>query len=186
MQFAEVVLTDDQALKTRFALDELIRKAEGEDAEYVMEDDERREFERLAVFFGTVAAEPDNFRPTGKNAARVRSIVKRAKGRAQTPSLRKRRSGRHQRRRAERMHNRRNREQIEQHNAAFEAYAKDQEELEKYLAEIEERQADQPKYTIKDTAGRVILEGVPAEAIFYEDNGEPLYKAPPKIIVPGQ
>lgn len=185
MQFAEIVLTDEQALKARFALDELLRKSEGEDAEYDMEDDERADFERLAQFLGIVATSPEQFRPTGKNAARVRSIVKRAKGRAQTPSLRKKRSGRHQRRRAARMHERRNREAVEQFNAAQAAYAKDQEELEQYLAEIEERQKDQPKYTIKDTAGRVILEGVPAEAIFYED-GESLYKPPPKLIVPGQ
>jgi hypothetical protein len=173
VQFVQLVLTDDQALLVRFALDQIINDPE----RFVMEDEERADYERLAVFFGTAAAEPSRFPPTGAQASRVKSIVRRAKGPAQQLSRAKKRSqGQQKRDRKAR------REMVEAYNAAFERMEAERAEMEQLQTELEARIENQPKFRVLTAGGQVLLDGVPAEFVVNAETGETLA---PKIIVPG-
>lgn len=133
-----------------------------------MEDEERAEFERLAVFLGTAAANPGSFRPQGKNAARVRSIIKRVTGPAQRPTRRKPRSqGQQKRDRQAR------RELAAAYNAAVAQMEADQAEAEKYHAEVMARIEGQPKFNIVADNGQVILADVPEEFIQRVEGSDP-------------
>jgi hypothetical protein len=101
-----------------------------------------------------------------------------------SPSVgRKKRSSRHQRRRALRRAERRNRELIEGFNRAQEMYRRDQEDLARLVQEVAERVKDQPRFVIRDPlTGNTVLSDVPAEAILTAD-GEPAFPGK-KIILP--
>jgi hypothetical protein len=177
VQFAQILLSDEQALMTRLALDLILNDPE----RYQMTDEERADYERLAVFFGTVAAEPSRFAPTGERARTVKSIVRRAKGPAQPASRRKPRSqGQQKRDRAAR------REAVEMFNAAREAYLKDQQDLEEYMREQQERYESARKWDIYNDAGQLVLAGVPEYALRLPsgETAEELAEAP-KIVLPG-
>jgi hypothetical protein len=129
VQFAQVLLSDEQALMTRLALDLILNDPE----RYEMTDDERAAYERLAVFFGHIAADPSRFAPTGERAKTVKSLVRRAKGAAQPQSRRKpkRSQGQQKRDRAAR------RLSVEAWNKAVEQYHRELEEAEAYQREQE-------------------------------------------------
>lgn len=131
---------------------------------------------RLALLFQDASENPAKYPPAPKMAASIRKFRKQVQGQAQPQSLRKKRASRHQRRRAERHFFRRNRDLIDGVNAAREAYEREAEEHAKAVAEIEERVKDQPRFTVTDGFGNVIMAGVPAEFIKTEDGETPLLK----------
>lgn len=131
---------------------------------------------RLALLFQDASENPAKYPPAPKMAASLKRFRKRVAGPAPPQSLRKKRSGRHQRRRAERRLFRRNREYIEAVNQAREMYERDRLEHEQAVAEIEERIQGQPRFVITDGFGNVIMRDVPAEFIKAEDGETPLLK----------
>lgn len=138
----------------------------GDPEKYVMADEERADFQRLAVFLGEAAANPAAFPVTGEMATRVRSIVRRAKGPAQPQGRKNRRKLRQEkrqgfakRRRAER------RGMTEAYNAALTQYEAETEEAREAQAALEARIASQPKYNVVAENGQVILAEIPAEFI---------------------
>lgn len=181
MQFVQPLLTDEQALLTRLAIDLILQDPE----RYEMTDEERADYERLAVFFGYVAANPRSFAPTGAMARTVKRIVRNArKGAAQPQSRSKRKlkrsQGQQKRDRAAR------REAVAQFNAAREAYERDRADHEAYMEELRSKYEDAPKFTIVNEAGQVVLSGVPEYALKREDEEAELAIAPaPKIVLPG-
>lgn len=177
MQFAEIVVTDQQALMARLALDTMLADPE----RYAMEDEERADFERLAVFLGQVAQSPGSFPVSGKNAARIRSIVRRAKGPAQPARKPKRHARLEQRQHRAKFLRTNRRELAEQYNAAVATFEADRIEAEEFMRAAEERIAGQPKFAVKDMAGNIVLADIPAEAILNAE-GEPAF---PQIILPG-
>src|SRR5579859_6179227 len=115
MQFVQTLITDEQALKIRLAIDMVLQDPE----RFVMTDEERQEYERLAVFYGHAVTNPSAFSPTGEMAQTVKKIVRRAKGPAQPKSLRNKPKARQERRRAiQKLRRKQRREYNEQYNAA--------------------------------------------------------------------
>lgn len=161
----------------RYAIDALLA-----DENHITTEEERDEFQRLAVFLGQVATSPEAFPPQGKNATRIRGIVRRAKGPAQPQSRKNKRKERQERRQgAAKRRRQERREFTAAYNEALAKVEADMREAEEAQRALEERIAKQPKFTIKAVDGRVILTDIPAEAILRED-GEPAF---PTIIVPG-
>lgn len=176
MRFAEIVITDQQAVMARYAIDALLA-----DENHITTEEERADFERLAVFLGQVATSPEAFPLQGKNATRIRSVVRRAKGPAQ-PRRKPKRHARLEKRQGRQKFLRENRRELAaQYNEARAKVEADMREAEEFLAAAQERIAKQPKFSIKDVHGKVVLSDIPAEAILRED-GEPAF---PQIIVPG-
>lgn len=187
MQFVETLITDEQALKIRLAVDLILQDPE----RFVMTDEERTEYERLAVFFGHAATNPSAFAPTGQQAQTVKTLVRRAKGPAQTQSRRNRRKARQERRtswrKRERAHRR---ETAEQFNAAMESLQRDMAEAEAAAQEAQARYESEAKFDILGPDGRtVMLHGVPESAIRKMTNLDALPMSEPakaaKIILPG-
>lgn len=161
----------------RYAIDALL-----EDENHITTDEERTEFERLAVFLGQVAASPESFPVTGKNATKIRSIVRRVKGPAQPPRKPKRHARLEKRQGRQKFLRENRRELVEEFNRIRELHEQEAREAEEAIRQAEERIAKQPKFQIKDVNGNVVVRDVPAEAILRED-GEPAF---PQIIVPGE
>jgi hypothetical protein len=161
----------------RLALDTMLADPE----QFVMEDEERAEFERLSVFLGQVATSPEAFPLTGENATRIRKVVRRVKGAAQ-PAPKPKRHRRLEQRQSRQKFLRANRQEFaRQYNEARQKMEDEMREAEEHMRATEERIAKQPKFSIKDSAGNIALSDIPAEAILRED-GEPAF---PTIIVPG-
>lgn len=178
MQFAQIVVTDDQALKTRLAIDLILQDPE----RFVMTDEERADYERLAVFFTVVANEPSRFPPTGSAARSVKSMVRRAKGAAQPQSRRKpkRTQGQQKRDRVAR------REYVAQYNAAVEQYEKEAAEAAEYEQELVEKFANEPRVQILRADGVVIMSDIPASMVVPmepEESTESGIILPPGVIV---
>lgn len=193
MRPVEVVLTDELCLKARLAIDELLARPD----EYVMDDEERHDFERLAVFFGYLVEHPQEFPPTGRMAAKIKANLKPPKQprttSESTSNARKRRQERRQggskRRRAEA------REYATAYNEARARMEAELAEAEEAHAALLARLEGQAKFSIVAADGQVLLEGVPEEFIRDED-GEPAKfrtgrilhgdNEAPEIIVPGR
>lgn len=173
----QVALTDDLALKARLAIDSLLA-----DENYQFEDDERADFERLAVFLGQVATNPGQFRPQGKLAKSVRRVTRRVAGQAQPQSRRNRRKARQERRQGYAKRRRQERRALaERFNAAREVYEAERKEMEEIAAEQAARWERQAKYRIVTPDGDVYLDEIPAELIQTAE-GEPAFK---QLIVVG-
>jgi hypothetical protein len=122
------------------------------------------------VFFGTAAVDPARFPLSPRQAARLKSIVKRAKGPVQPQSRRNKRKARQERRQSFHKRRRQERKQFtEQYNAAYAEMLKEQEEMEKAYAEIQARVANETKFDIVDGQGNLIMAGVPQSAIVMQD-----------------
>lgn len=173
----QVALTDDLALKARLAIDSILG-----DENYQFEDDERADFERLAVFFGQVAANPGTFRPQGKMATSLRKVTRRMAGPAQPQSRRNRRKARQQRRQGYAKWRRRERRALaERYNAAREVYEAERKEMEELAAADEARWEKQRRFRIVTPDGNVLVDEIPEELIQTVE-GEPAF---PKLIVVG-
>jgi hypothetical protein len=160
-QLVQLVLTDDQALLTRQAIDLSLSNSTEDQI-----GDAEADLQRLAVFFGAVAAEPSRFPLTGQFAEALKRGARKAKGPAQPKSRRNARKARQEtrigfakRRRAER------RDLVAQHNAVQEAMQAERQEMEDAYAELRARLEAEPKVNITDAAGNVILAGVPQSMI---------------------
>ena len=180
MQFVQTLITDEQALKIRLAIDLILQDPE----RFVMTDEERTEYERLAVFYGYAATTPSAFSPTGEMAQTVKQIIRRAKGPAQPKSLRNKRKARQERRTSFRKRERaQRREMAEQFNLAIEALAKDREEAEAAAQEVAERFKNEQKFDVYDAFGNLIMAGVPESVIRKHEEAPAEDK--PHIIMPG-
>lgn len=181
MQFVQTLITDEQALKIRLAIDLVLQDPE----RFVMTDEERTEYERLGTFYGYAAANPSAFAPTGEMAQTVKSIIRRTKGPAQPASRRNKRKARQLRRRAhQKMMRKQRREFNEQYNAAMEQLRKDAEEAERNAQEMMAKYEAEQKFDIYDGLGNLIMAGVPESAIRKMEDA-PAEEAAPHIILPG-
>lgn len=181
MQFVELLLTDEHALKTALAIDLVLQDEE----RFVMTDEEREAYTQLAQVFTFAAANPHRFAPSGHLAQTVKEIRRKARGQAQPQSRRNRRKARQEarmgfakRRRKER------RAEIESWNAAVEQMQRDREDAEAYEREMIERYESEPKFTIRAGDGTIIMQGVPQSAI-EPDTVEAEPEAKPHVILPG-
>jgi hypothetical protein len=179
-QLVQLVLTDDQALLTRQAIDLSLSNSTEDQI-----GDAEADLQRLAVFFGAVAAEPSRFPLTGQFAEALKRGARKAKGPAQTKSRRNARKARQEtrigfakRRRAER------RDLVAQHNAVQEAMQAERQEMEEAYAELRARLEAEPKVNITDAAGNVILAGVP-QSMVQPVEPDHVSEATPQIIMPG-
>lgn len=162
MQFTQILLTDEQALKARLALDLVLEDPE----RFVMTDEERADFSRLAMFFGYVAANPSQFPPAGEMAQTVKTIVRRAKGASQPQSGRNKRKARQERRQSFSKRRRQERKVfVEAYNVARERYEQDVKELEEVQREQIERWENEPKFDVLRADGQLIMAGVPRSMI---------------------
>ena len=131
-----------------------------------MTDEERAEFERLAVFFGQVASEPGKFPVTGAMARRVQSIVRAARGPAKPSSRRNRRKERQERRQGAAKRRRRERAQtVAAYNEARERVAAEVAELEALQAEQLAKLEAEPKFDVVNMHGQTVLAGIPESMI---------------------
>lgn len=188
MKFVQLLVTDDQAELVAAALrdaEEQLKKVAAETdpqglsrEQYDGVNADMNALGRLQLLFQDASENPTKYPPTGKMAATVRGIARRAKGRSKTPSLSRKRASRHQRRRAERHFYRRNRKLIESYNKGLAEYEAAQAEYEASVAEVNERVKDQPTFSVTDGFGNVTLAGIPAEFII-DAEGKSL--AAPKI-----
>lgn len=196
MKFIQLLLTDEQTELTAAALrdaEEALKdeRADRGGVEVTSEDATENErlsadiaaVGRLMLLFQDASENPAKYPPTGKMAATVRSIARRAKGTPQPASRRRRRADRHQRRRALRNAFRRNRAFTEGYNRAYAIQEQEEQEYQAALAEIQERVKDQPKYAITDGFGNTIMAGVPAEFVL-DAEGLPLDSPKGKIVLP--
>jgi hypothetical protein len=177
VQFAAPVITDHQAQLLRVALDAVLADEE----RFVLTEEERADYERLAVFFGQVSVSPGSFPLPPEMATRIRKVVRRAKGAAQPPRKPKRHARLEARQGRQKFLRKNRRELAAQYNEARQKMEDEMREAEELIRAAEERIATQPKFSIKDVHGQVVLRDIPAEAILRED-GEPAF---PQIIVPG-
>lgn len=168
---------------TRAALDIVLNDPE----RYVMSDEEREAYERLALFFGRAAVDPGHFPLTGKSAARIKSIVRKAKGPAQPQSRRNKRKARQERRQSAQKRRRAdNKLYREEYNEAMAKIRQDQEEAEAAMQEIQERIANEPKFAIYDGVGNLIMSEIPESAIRpWNDTESPENGTESKVILPG-
>lgn len=174
----EIVLTDEQALIARTALESIIA-----DENYELTEEERAEFERLSAFLGIVSQYPSRFPVTGKLAPSVRKAIRRVKGAAQPQSRRNRRKARQERRQGyAKVRRQARREHREAYNRAVELYEAEAREMQEIAAEQEARWASQPQYKIVTPEGEIIVDNIPAELIQTAE-GAPAF---PKLIVVGE
>ena len=147
---------------TRAALDIVLNDPE----RYVLTEEERSAYERLAVFFGHAVVDPSRFPLSPRQASRIKSVVKKARGPAQPQSRRNKRKARQERRIAfAKQRRKQNREFREQYNEAMAQLRKEQEEMEQAYAEVQARIEAEPKFDIFDGVGNLIMSGVPESAI---------------------
>jgi len=170
---------------TRAALDIVLNDPE----RYVLTEEERSAYERLAVFFGSAAVDPARFPLSPRQASRLKSIVKKTRGPSQPQTRRNKRKARQERRIATaKLRRKNNREFREQYNEAMAQLRKEQEEMEAAYREVEARVAAEPKFDIVDGAGNLIMSGVPESALRPMDAPEQSageLVGAPGIILPG-
>lgn len=170
---------------TRAALDIVLNDPE----RYVMTEEERSQYERLAVFFGTAAVDPSRFPLSPRQASRIKSVVKKARGPAQPQSRRNKRKARQERRIAFAKQRRKDRREFAAaYNEAMRKMAEEQEEMEKAYAEVQARIEAEPKFAVYDGVGNLIMSGIPESAIRPMEGGAPTditgTVPPPSIILP--
>lgn len=167
---------------TRAALDIVLNDPE----RYVLDEEERQQYERLAVLFGSAAVDASRFPLSPKQAARIKSVVRKAKGPAQRPSLRNKRKARQERRQGQAKQRRLQLKEFRgQYNEAMAKMRAEQEEMEAAYAEVEARVADEPKFDIVDGAGQLIMSGVPESALRPQEPEEVTDNpGAPQIILP--
>jgi hypothetical protein len=163
LRFVQVLLTDEQADLVAAALVDAAKSLDPSGEEIGPAGEDAAAVGRLALLFRDASNNPLKYKPSPASDV-VRSIVKAAKV-PQPQSRSKRRAGRHQRRRALRHAFRRDREFIDGYNKAQALQEKEQAEYDAMVAEVTERTADQPKYTITDSFGNELLSGIPAEFV---------------------
>lgn len=156
----------------------------------MLTEEERHDYERLAVFFGTAAAEPARFPLSGRQASRIKSVVRKAKGPAQPLSRRNKRKARQEKRQGFHKRRRKDLKQFrEQYNEAMAQLRKEQEEAEAAYLEIQERVAAEPKFDIVDGQGKLIMAGVPQSAIILQGSAgeetDDVRRAKSAVILPG-
>lgn len=160
MQFAQVLLTDEQALMSATAIRLILEDEE----RYVLTDEERDGFTKLAGFFGLVAERPTAFAPKGAMARSVKSIVRRAKGAAQPVSQTKARKAK--RSQGQQKRDRQAARELRAHfNAAREKYEAERAEMEAMDRELEERFANEPRVQVVDVNGRILMSEIPASMV---------------------
>ena len=180
---------------TRAALDIVLNDPE----RYVLTEDERSAYERLAVFFGSAAVDPARFPLSPRQKSRIKSIVRKAKGPAQPQSRRNKRKARQERRISfAKKRRKQNRELREAYNEAMAKLREEEAEMEAAYAEVQARVEAEPKFDIVDGQGQLIMSGVPESAIRPKDcetcrpyaMGEPLadpedLERSKRVILPG-
>lgn len=183
MKFAELVISDEQALLTRAAIDILLSDPE----RYVMTDEERADYERLAVFYGAAAVEPERFPLSPRQASRIKSVIRKAKGPAQPKSRRNKRKARQERRQSFRKRERAQRKEFAaQYNEAREALEKERQEMEEAFVEMQARYEAEPKFDVYSGDGQLIMSGIPESAIRPMEPAENLSQgAPGDTAAPG-
>ena len=164
---------------------------------YVLSEDERASYEKLAVFFGVAATDPSRFPPTGDSARMVKKLMRRAKGPAQPQSRRNKRKARQERRmRTAKARRKYKREDAENYNRAREAMEAELREMEQIHAEIEAQHAGEAQFMVIGPDGQTpLLMGVPESAIRPMEGAEgaptgpvenePMEARPSKVILPG-
>lgn len=185
MRFVQPLLTDEQSLLTSLAIKLILEDEE----RFVLSEDERAQYEKLATFFGIVAQRPTQFAPTGQNASTVKSIVKRAKGPAQPQTRRNARKARQLRRRAhQKLMRKQRREVAEQWNAAVEQYEQERAEAEAQAQELVERLDAEPKLMLTDAFGNVVMTDIPESLVKpmpVEPDAQPANESELLILPPG-
>lgn len=153
---------------TRAALDIVLNDPE----RYVLTEEERSAYERLAVFFGSAAVDPARFPLSPKQASRIKAVVKKTRGPAQPQSRRNKRKARQERRISfAKKRRKQNREFREAYNEAMAKMAAEREEMEAAYREVEARVAAEPKFDIVDGQGNLIMSSVPQSAFRPQETG---------------
>lgn len=188
MRFVQLLLTDEQAeLLAACARDAEIQLKEiAAKSEFPADDPAAEDavtVGRLSMLLQDAAEQPAKYTPTGKTAATVRTIVRRAKGTAQPQSRKNKRKARQEERQRTSKVRRHYRKQIAQ------AWNESREKLEaEKQAAAEKREQDkarwatQPKFKVVLEDGTEVLGEIPAEFVVNEETGENLAL---KVIVPG-
>jgi hypothetical protein len=195
-QLVQILLTPEQAALLGAAADVTVRAHEAETL-VVLTDEEKTSYEQLAVFMGQVAIKPEAFPVTGRVAAKLKAHARKIKGEAQPPSRKNKRKERQERRmrthKARRVQRRETAEAYNQARTVMEA------ELAEMNAIHDERMAQietEPKFTVTDIMGNVVIDNVPESMIvakppenvfeqYVDDNGRDEIEAKSKIILPG-
>lgn len=188
MRFVSVLLTDEQAELAAAALRdaESALREELTDEEHTGEQaannervaEDARFAGRLSMLFQDAAENPTKYAPTGKMAATVRGIVRRAKGPAQPPRKNKRKARQEARMRTSKERRKFRRQIAENYNKARTIMEAEKAEMEQIHAETMARIEAQPKYKVVNAFGQSIIEGVPAEFVVRMD-GEGLPASEP-------
>ena len=175
-EFAQIVISADQARLLHFATEELLRKAQDPDNEdgYEATKDEINEMKRLAVFLSAVHGHPNHFPVTGRMANVIKTNIRKHKVPVPQTRKNKRKERQLKRRRFRKDQRAQRRELADQYNQALEIQEKEAKEAEAFYVETNERLASQPKFNIVDPFGNPQFEGIPAELIVAEDGSTPL------------
>lgn len=201
-QLVEIVLTEEQVGLLSVAAGLTLRS--NEDTEHgliTLTEEEQADYERLAVFLTTVAANPQHFPVTGRMA---RSIKKRTlASRLPRPaagdtarSVRNKRKARQEKRQgASKRRRKERREHVAAFNKARERYEADVKEMQEIQEQRQREIENEPKFDVTDIMGNVVIAGVPKSMIRPVVNGADLVDEhaedlrlladAPKIILPG-
>jgi hypothetical protein len=191
VRFVQLVLTEEHAQLAAEALAREIETGEAQRADMEAlgfspqtEDEaaEEAQLERVQLLLADAAAHPEKYPPTGKSAATVRTVVRRAKGAAQPKPLNKRKQRQEKRTRTHKERRKYRRQIAESYNRSVAIYEAEAKEAEEYQAELAARVESQPKFRVVGADGQPVISGIPAEFIVNEETEENLL---PKIILPG-
>lgn len=181
MRFVQLLLTDEQAELVAAACLDAERTVIADEGEESPAAEDAKQLGRLALLFQDAAERPAKYTPTGKLAATVRSVHRRAKGAAQPKPLNKRKQRQERRIRTAKERREMRRLFTQGYNEARERLEAERIEAESAQRELEERLEKQRKFKVVTADGDLIIAGVPAEFVVDEETGESLL---PKVIVP--
>lgn len=201
-QLVQILLTSEQAALLSAAADVTVRAHE-EGTLVELKDDEKTSLEQLVIFMGMVATDPSKFPVTGKLAASIKSRSRELrKGAAEQPSRKNARKERQERRmRTHKARRKTRREDAANYNGAR---AQMEAEVAEMQAIQDERMAQieaEPKFTVTDIMGSVLIDNVPQSMIVpvvvedeeyvpvtefdSEEYNRPHEYTAPKVIMPG-
>lgn len=203
-QLVQILLTPEQAALLGASADVTVRAHEAETL-VELTDDEKSSYQQLAVFMGMVASDPSKFPVTGKLARTIKTRARQLKatpnpdsGNTNASRRNKRKARQERRQRSHKVRRRTRREDAAAYNVA-------RTQMEAEIAEMQaiqdERMAEieaEPKFTVTDIMGNVLIDNVPQSMIapvvgpdddaaerFREQYEDAVPGPAPKIILPG-
>lgn len=181
MRFVQILLTTEQAELAAAACRDAEADLVASEGPGTPAAEDAKLIGRLGMLLQDAAENPVKYTPTGRGAATVRSIVRRASGPARPKPLNKRKRRQEERQRTSKERRKFRKVIADSYNEARTRMEAEKAEAEAAQAAFEERIAKQERYSVVNADGETLVGGVPAEFIVNDADGTNLL---PKVIVP--